>query len=681
MSPGEVPRKAAERAAELRRILARHDHLYYNLGAPEISDAEYDRLFRELKELEEKYPSLRTPDSPTQRVGAPVPKGSGFPTARHRVPMLSIESLFGEGEVREFDARVKRFLSLEPGVPVEYVAEPKYDGVSANLVYRGGLLVQGLTRGDGVRGEVITANLKTIRSIPLRLLEEGGPVPDLVEIRGEVLLSKENFRKLREEAETTTATPFRNARNAVAGTLKRLDPAEVAERGLEFISWGVGALEGVSFETYWELIHQVERWGFRIAPEMRLCASIDDVIDFHRELEARREDLPYEMDGIVAKVNSLELQERLGRTARTPRWILAFKFPPRRARTKVKDIVVQVGRVGTLTPVALLEPVDLGGATVQRATLHNEEILRERDVRVGDTVIVERAGDVIPAVVEVVKSERPKGARPFRMPERCPVCGAETLKEGAFYFCTNVSCPAQIRARILHMAQRRALDIDRLGPKYVDQLMEAGLLKSPADIFDLPGREKEILALPRWGKKSFENLVEQIERAKRPTLARFLFALGIRGVGETTARDLAAHFGSLEALAQAGEEELQEVDGVGPEVSRSIRTFFSLPENQRFLERLARAGVRPVSREPGRGPLAGTTWCFTGKLESFTRDRARELVEELGGKTVDSVSRKVTHLVAGPGAGSKLEKARKLGLRILEEKDFLDLLAREGKQV
>ncbi|HHI69274.1 MAG TPA: NAD-dependent DNA ligase LigA, partial [Planctomycetes bacterium] len=475
VKPKEPPREAASRAAELRRILARHDHLYYNLGAPEISDAEYDRLFRELKALEEKYPSLRTPDSPTQRVGAPLEKGAGFPTARHRVPMLSIESLFGEGEVREFDARIKRFLSLPPDTPVEYTAEPKYDGVSANLVYENGLLVQGLTRGDGVQGEVITANLKTIRSIPLRLLEEGGPVPSLVEIRGEVLLSKENFRKLQEETETTTATPFRNARNAVAGTLKRLDPAEVAERGLEFISWGVGALEGVSFETYWDLIHQVRKWGFRISPQVRKCSSIEEVISYHHEMEAAREELPYEMDGIVAKVNSLELQARLGRTARSPRWLLAYKFPPRRARSRVKDIVVQVGRVGTLTPVAILEPVDLGGATVQRATLHNEEILRERDVRVGDTVIVERAGDVIPAVVEVVKSERPKGARPFKMPERCPVCGAETLKEGAFYFCTNISCPAQIRARILHMAQRRALDIDRLGPKYVDQLMEAGL--------------------------------------------------------------------------------------------------------------------------------------------------------------------------------------------------------------
>ena len=681
MSPGEVPRKAAARAEELRKILARHDHLYYNLGTPEISDAEYDRLFRELKELEEKYPALSTPDSPTRRVGAPIPKGSGFPTARHRVPMLSIESLFGEEEVKEFDARVKRFLSLEPDTTVEYVAEPKYDGVSANLVYENGLLVQGLTRGDGVQGEVVTANLKTIRSIPLRLLEDGGPLPSLVEIRGEVLLSKDNFRKLQEEAETTTATPFRNARNAVAGTLKRLDPAEVAERGLEFISWGVGALEGVSFETYWELIHQVEKWGFRISPRMKRCASIEEVIAFHHELEAAREELPYEMDGVVAKVDSLEMQARLGRTARTPRWILAYKFPPRRARTKVKEIVVQVGRVGTLTPVAVLEPVDLGGATVQRATLHNEEILRERDVRPGDTVIVERAGDVIPAVVEVVKSLRPPGTKPFKMPDRCPVCGAETLKEGAFYFCTNISCPAQIRARILHMAQRRALDIDRLGPKYVDQLMEAGLLESPADIFDLPFKEEEILALPRWGKKSFENLVEQIERAKKPPLPRFLFALGIRGVGETTARDLAAYFGDLDTIAHATEEELQEVDGVGPEVSRSVRSFFGLPQNQRFLARLRESGVRPTSPGPSRGPLAGTTWCFTGKLESFTRDRARELVEEMGGKTVDSVSKKVTHLVAGPGAGSKLEKARKLGIEILEEKDFLDLLEKEGKEI
>ncbi len=670
---------AKKRAEELRRLISYHDHLYYNLGTPEISDAEYDALFRELEEIEKRFPELVTPDSPTRRVGAPLPKGTGFPTARHRVPMLSIESLFDKGEVLEFDARIRRLLGITSGERIDYVAEPKYDGVSANLVYENGILTMGITRGDGRTGEVITGNLKTIKSIPLRLIKNGGKIPERVEVRGEVLLSKEGFKKLCEMEATTTSTSFRNPRNAVAGTLKRLDPREVAGRGLEFIAWGIGETKGMAFKTYMELIKTVNKWGFRISPHIRLCKSITEVIRYHDEMEAKREELPYEIDGIVAKVNRIQWQEKLGATARNPRWILAYKFAPRRAKTRVKDIIVQVGRVGTLTPVAVLEPVELSGVTVQRATLHNEDVLREKDIRVGDTVVIERAGDVIPAVVEVIKKERPKGARPFKMPSRCPVCGGKTMREGAFTFCMNINCPAQIRARILHMAQRRALDIDRLGPKYVDQLMEAGIIKEPADIFYLPQKEKEILALPRWGKKSFQNLCEQLERAKKPALARFLFALGIRGVGETTARDIADHFGSLEKIMAAKEEKLQEIDGIGPEVSKSIVNFFSMKENLEFLEKLRKAGVEPQETRASlegkeKGPLAGSVWCFTGKLEAFTRDEAKSKVEELGGKTADSISRKVTHVVAGPGAGSKLEKAKKLGIKILGEKDFLELL-------
>jgi len=440
---GTSEKAAARRAEQLRRELARHDHLYYNLGRPEIDDAAYDRLFQELERLELEHPGVVRPDSPTRRVGAPLPKGSGFPRAAHAAPMLSIDSLFSEAEVREFDARVRRLLGRDE--PVAYAAEPKYDGVSASLVYEHGVLAAGLTRGDGRQGEVITANLRAVRSIPLSFLE--GPAPARVEVRGEVLLSREAFARLQEQSPETAL--LRNPRNAAAGTLKRLDPAEVAGRGLDFIAWGVGALEGLAFSTYRELLEALGRWGFATSPQMRLCASIDEVTAYHAELERARFELPYDLDGLVAKVDSMELRERLGSTARSPRWMLAFKFSPRRALTRVRAIVVQVGRLGTLTPVAELEPVELGGATIQRATLHNEEILRERDVRPGDTVLVERAGDVIPAVVEVDLDKRPTGSRPFAMPAACPACGAQAVAEGALRFCPNIACPAQIRARIL----------------------------------------------------------------------------------------------------------------------------------------------------------------------------------------------------------------------------------------
>jgi DNA ligase (NAD+) len=640
-----------------------------------MSDADYDRLFRELSELERDHPELAASDSPTQRVGAPLPKGHALAVGRHLLPMLSLESLVGEDEVREFDARARRGLGLDADAPLAWTVEPKFDGVSANLLYEDGRLVRGLSRGDGNEGEDITHTLRTIRNLPLRLGGEG-PFPKRLEVRGEVILSRDRFARLVATEETTTETPFRNARNTVAGTLKLLDPRIAARRGLDFICWGTGHVEGFEQRTYRGTIARLAEYGFETSTRITTCPSIDGVIEFHHELERERDAFDYELDGVVAKLDSIELQRRLGRTARTPRWALAYKFAPQRARTRVQAILSQVGRTGTITPVAELEPVTLAGVTVRRATLHNWNLLRERDVRAGDTVDIERAGDVIPAVVHVHAELRDERSRPTEPPSRCPTCRSPLEAEGAFLYCVNVDCRDQLRGRVVHLAGRRALDIDRLGPRQVDQLIEAGLIQHLEDVFRLPERRDEIVALERWGDKSFEKLASEIEKAKHTTLPRFLHALGIRQVGETTAKELAAEFGSLDAVRSASEEQLCEVDGVGPEVAKSIRRFFELLPNQRFLTAAAAAGLEVERRAAEQGPLAGTTLCFTGGLASMSRDEARILVERLGGQTSSSVSKKVTHVVAGEGGGAKLDKAKKLGLEVLDEAAFLRLVGR-----
>jgi DNA ligase (NAD+) len=668
-----------KRAAELRRILREAADLYYNEGASPISDADYDALFAELRALEAADPELRTDDSPTRRVGAPLPKGSRFPTAAHLAPMLSIESLTSADEVREFAERARKYLALEEDRALTWVAEPKLDGVSASLLYEDGVLVRGLSRGDGTVGEDVTQNLRTIRSIPLRLAGQG-PFPARIEIRGEVILSAQNFARLREETETSTDTPFRNPRNTVAGTLKLLDPATVARRRLDFVCWGLGHAEGLADATYTEQRATLAGYGFTMAEPCRSCAGIDEVIAFHAGLEAGRDTIGYEMDGIVAKVDDLELQRRLGRTARTPRWSLAFKFAPRSGTTRIERIVAQVGRTGAVTPVAELEPIELAGVTVRRATLHNWGLLAERDIREQDVVEVQRAGDVIPAVVEVHHARRGSDSRAVEPPSACPTCGAALESEGAFLYCVNVECPDQLRGRIVHLASRRALDIEGLGPKAVDQLMEAGLLRRLEDVFRLPERREEIVGLERWGERSFEKLAAHIEGAKHPPLARFLHALGIRHVGEQTAKDLAAAFEDLDAVAAADEAALCEVDGVGAEVAASIRRFFSLPENQRFLEATAAAGVRIARSERAAGPLTGRVFCFTGGLGAMSRDDAKLRVEALGAKTSASVTKAVTDVVAGAKAGSKLDKARKLELRILSEEEFGALLDELGRR-
>ncbi|MEZ5987754.1 MAG: NAD-dependent DNA ligase LigA [Planctomycetota bacterium] len=669
----------ARRVAELVSQLRHHDDLYYNKARPEIADAEYDALRRELDALCEAHPELVPEDDPRARIGAPPKRARGFPQVPHRVPMLSLESLTSEDEVREFEARALRYLGDEDRSSFEWSLEPKYDGVSASLLYEDGALVRGLTRGDGRVGEEITTNLRLVGGVPAEL--KRGPA--LVEVRGEVLLSRARFVQLRGEQEERGEEPFRNPRNAVAGALKRVEPAGLAELGMRFVCWGVGDLVGwEDLGSYTELAHRLEACGVPISDLLETGQGVDAVLAYHRRLEERRDELEFELDGIVAKIDDFGLQRRLGRTERAPRWALAAKFAPRRGMTVVKDIVCQVGRTGAVTPVAVLEPVELAGVTVQRATLHNFDLLALRDVRIGDRVEVERAGDVIPEVVGVQTSARKRGSRRFHPPEACPECGMGLSKEGAFLYCTNIDCPAQIQGRIVHLASRRALDIDRLGPRYVDQLYEAGLLRGVEDVFRLDGRRDEVLALERWGEKAFDNLAAELERARRPTLPRFLYALGIRHVGEKVAADLAESFGSLDALAAADEDQLCDVEGVGPIVAHEVAGFFRNPANREFLAALAAAGVevRELARRTAEaGPLAGRVFCFTGGLESMSRDQARERVEALGASTASSISARVTTVVAGSKAGSKLDKARDLGLELIDEDGFLALLEEHAR--
>jgi len=659
------------RAEDLRRQIHYHNYRYYVLDRPEIPDEEYDRLFRELVELEERYPELRSPDSPTQRVGAPPLEA--FEPAPHAVPMLSLENATDEAELREFDARVRRFLGTDE--PVVYSCEPKFDGLAVELTYRDGVLVRGATRGDGTVGEDVTVNLRTVRTVPLGLL--GAEVPRLVDVRGEVVMPVEAFRRLNREQEAAGLAPFANPRNAAAGSVRQLDSSITARRPLEFFAYGVGRLEGVEVKTHWELMERLHGWGFRVSEHRRRTRGIDGAVEYCRQTEARRDEFPYEIDGCVIKVDDLELQERLGAKARAPRWAIAYKFAPRQATTRVLDIEASVGRTGAVTPVAVLEPVSVGGVTVSRATLHNPDEVARKDIRIGDWVVVQRAGDVIPEVVRALPERRTGDERPFVMPERCPVCGARIERpEGeAIPRCTGLSCPAQLKARIRHFASRRAMDIDGLGTKLVDQLVEKGLVRDVADLFRLS--EADLVPLERMAEKSARNLVEAIDRARERDLARFVYALGIRHVGEATARALAERFGSLEAIMDASEEDLLAVPDVGPEVASSVRAFFAEPANRESIRRMLDAGVRPVPParpEAAEAPLAGKTFVFTGALESMTRDEAKARVEALGGKVTSSVSRKTDYVVVGADPGSKAEKARTLGVTMLTEPEFLELL-------
>lgn len=671
----KVPEEARAEAEDLRRRINRANFLYYVKDQPEISDAEYDALMRRLEELERRFPQLVTPDSPTQRVGA-APQ-TEFGVHEHAVPMLSLANAMDAEELRAFDGRVKRLLAMGAHESVEYVCELKFDGLAVSLTYLDGILTVGATRGDGYRGENITENLRTIRSIPLNLRHarrdspDAKSVPSMVEVRGEVILTHEEFRRINEERETKGEPTFANPRNAAAGSVRQLDARVTARRNLTMFCYGVGAYEGVEFGTQYEVLCALGDWGFKVNPNVRVCADINEVLDYIGEWRTAKEDLEYDIDGVVVKVNSLELQSRLGSVARSPRWAIAYKYPAHQAQTRILDIKVQVGRTGALTPVAIMEPVEVGGVTVSRATLHNEDEVRRKDVRIGDTVVVQRAGDVIPEVVEVVRERRTGAEVEFRMPRTCPVCGARVERAGgeAVARCVDIACPAQLRENIIHFASRGAMDIDHVGPALIDQLIERGLVRDPADLYYLTVEDLE--QLERMGRKSAENAFNAIQASKSASLARLIYALGIRHVGDRTAAALAERFGGIDALASASEEELASTPDVGPVVARSIRSFFDLPQTAEVLRKLKGAGID--SRAAGKreeGPLAGKTVVFTGGLKSMTREEAEELVRKLGGSASSSVSKNTDLVVAGEKAGSKLEKARSLGVRVITEDEF-----------
>lgn len=664
-----VPAEVRARVEALRAEIRRHDYLYHVLDRPEITDAEYDRMFRELVDLEARYPELVTPDSPTQRAGAPP--AAEFRPVPHALPMLSLQNCFRDEELAEWHDRVRRLLGEER---VEYVCEPKLDGLSVELVYEDGVFVVGSTRGDGRVGEDVTANLRTIRQLPLRLFPVNGSVPRLLEVRGEVYMEKAAFLRLNEERARRGEPEFANPRNAAAGSLRQLDPTITARRPLKLFCYHVGRVEGIEIRSQAQLLTTFPSLGLPVNPRWKLGRDLPEVRAYYRELLAERDEVPYATDGMVVKVNDFSQRERLGEIARAPRWAIAYKFPAEEALTRVREIVVQVGRTGALTPVAHLDPVEVSGVTVSRATLHNEDEVRRKDVRVGDWVIVRRAGEVIPEIVRALPERRTGEEREFQMPKLCPACGGPVVRPAgeATHRCENLSCPARIKEAILHYASRRAADIQGLGEKLVDRLVETGLVARISDLYRL--RREDLLAVERMGEKSAQNLLDAIERSKGMSLARLIFALGIRHVGERVAELLAERFPSLEALSHATVEELTALRGVGPQIAQSIVSFFRNEENQRLIAELAAVGVDPRAGEPQAGPLSGKVFVFTGTLGGLTRDEAQRLVASRGGRVASTVSRQVDYVVAGENPGSKLDRARELGIPVLTEAEFRRLI-------
>ena len=665
MSSSVSAGKAKARAEKLRREILSHEKKYYVDNDPQISDAEFDRLVRELKDIETRFPDLVTPESPTQRVGEkPI---EGFASVTHRTPMLSIDNVYNEEELREFEDRIRKLL---PGQTVEYVAELKIDGLGISVIYRDGKFAQAVTRGDGVRGDDVTGNVKTLKSLPLVIAAR-----QEVEARGEVYLPFESFRAINRDREENGEALFANPRNAAAGSIRLLDPREVASRNLSVFLYYL-FIGGREEPTQWGALQELKRLAFKTNPHSRLCRTIDEILAYFKEWAEKRDSLDYDADGIVIKVNAAAQREALGFTAKSPRWAVSFKFPARQATTRVQDIVVQVGRTGALTPVAVLEPVKLSGTTISRSTLHNEEELRRKDVRVGDHVLIERSGDVIPQVVSVMKDRRTGREKPFAWPSRCPACGSAVFKpEGEVISrCVNPSCPAKVRESILHFAGRRAMDIDGLGEALVDQLLEAKLVRSIPDLYGLT--RDSLVELERMGPKSSDNLLDEIGGSKAMDLGRLIFALGIRHVGERTAQVLAARFKTLDALAGAAEEELMKVEDVGPKVAEGIRFFFAQPENRELIRRLKDTGLNMTAREQGaaRRPLEGQTFVITGTLSGFTREEAQERLENLGGRVASSVSKNTTSLIAGESPGSKRDRARELGVKIIGEGEFRKLV-------
>ncbi len=695
----KVPEEILKRIEELRKEINYHNYRYYVLDAPVISDEEYDALMRELKRLEEQYPETITPDSPTQRVGAPP--AEGFLPVEHSIPMLSLDDAFSEQEVRDFDERIKRQLNITG--EIEYTVEPKMDGLAVELVYENGIFTKGSTRGDGYVGEDVTPNLRTIKSIPLRLVEQQLPIPELLEARGEVFMNKKGFEELNKEREEKGEPLFANPRNAAAGSLRQLDPAITASRPLDIFFYGIGLVKGVEFKTQWEILNCLKKWGLKINKLIKKVKGIEAAIKYHHEIANIREKLDYQIDGIVIKVNELKLQKLLGQKARSPRWAIAYKFAAEQAVTKIVDILLSVGRTGAVTPVAVMEPVRVGGVIVRRATLHNEDEIRRKDIRIGDWVIIQRAGDVIPEVVKVLKERRNGSEKEFKMPDTCPVCGSKlTKKPGeAVWRCPNPNCFPRLVRSIIHFASKGAMNIEGLGNKVAEQLVTAGLVRKVSDIYKL--QLSDLTSLERFAEKSAQNLLEEIEKSKSRPLAKLIYALGIRHVGEVTAQLLAKHFGSLDALSKASEQDLLKIEGIGPEVATSIKKWFSDPKNQQLLKELKELGIKSAQisakkdkpKEAQQGelftslssvkdiaqklPLEGKSFLFTGTLKSMTRQKAKDIVMELGGRVASSVSKKLDYLVVGEKPGSKLDKAKKLGIKILSEDDFLKMIRKEGE--
>ncbi|MEN3045158.1 MAG: NAD-dependent DNA ligase LigA [Candidatus Hydrothermales bacterium] len=658
----------------LRKEINYHNYRYYVLNDPVISDEEYDKLFRELVELEEKFPEFLSPDSPTRRIGEKPQEG--FKTFNHREPMFSLQDARDKEELVEFDERIKRFLHLPLDKDIEYMAEPKIDGLSLEIVYEKGIFKTSGTRGDGTLGEDVTLNVKTIKEVPLYLIENNlFRIPERIDVRGEVYMLIKDFEKLNEESLKKGEKTFANPRNAASGSLRQLDPKITAKRNLKFFAWGVGYHEGITYSTQEEILNSLKCFGLPVNPLIKKCRNIKEVIDYYEEIREKRESLPYEIDGIVVKVNSLTIQQELGFTIRSPRWAIAGKFPAKEVTTKIKEVIFQVGRTGIITPVAVFDPTPVGGVTVQRATLHNFDEIERMDVRIGDYVFLRRAGDVIPEVVKVIKEKRTGEERKILPPSNCPVCGGNVIKEGAYYKCVSIDCPEKLKGSLRHFVSKKAMDIEGIGSKLIDQLVEKKMVKSVADIYYL--KYGDFLKLERMADKSIRNLLEAIEKSKKTTLERFIYALGIPLIGERGAQLLAKKFGSLERLKNAKYVELRGIPEIGPEMAESVVSFFENEKNLITIDKLIKAGINFEEKKIKRGFFTSKTVVFTGTLKNFTREDATKIVEEQGGRVSNTVSRNTDYVIVGENPGTKYKKAIEYKIKILKEDEFIECIKKE----